>query len=52
MASLILKILLALLLFQALVKFIVFFFVSYNYRRKQLDKSYGDKTSATEILVK
>jgi hypothetical protein len=50
MAALILKILLLLLLTQGLVKFVVFFFVGYNYRRKQLDKSYGNKTSATKVF--
>ena len=50
MAALVLKILLVLLLTQGLVKFIVFFFVGYGYRRRQLDKSYGKKTSATKIF--
>jgi hypothetical protein len=40
MAALILKILLLLLLVQGLVKFIVFFFVGYDFRRRRLDKSY------------
>jgi hypothetical protein len=50
MASMILKVLLMLILIQSLVKFFVFFFVSYKYRRKRLDKAYGDKTSATKIF--
>ena len=50
MAALVLKILLVLLLTQGLVKFIVFFFVGYDNRRKRLDKSYGDKTSATKVF--
>jgi hypothetical protein len=50
MASLILKILLTLILVQSLVKFFVFFFVKYDRRRKLLDKSYGDKTSATKLF--
>ena len=50
MAALILKILLLLLLIQGLLKFVVFFFVGYTYRRKRLDKSYGSKTSATKVF--
>ena len=50
MAALILKILLLLLLTQGLLKFVVFFFVGNNYRRKRLDKSYGNKTSATKVF--
>ncbi len=50
MAALILKILLLLLLVQGLVKFVVFFFVGYAYRRRRLDKSYGGKTSATKVF--
>jgi hypothetical protein len=50
MAALILKILLLLLLIQGLLKFVVFFFVGYTYRRKRLDKSYGNKTSATKVF--
>src|ERR1700722_16420341 len=50
MAALILKILLLLLLTQGLVKFIVFFFVGYDFRRRRLDKSYGKKTSATKVF--
>jgi hypothetical protein len=50
MAALILKILLLLLLTQGLIKFIVFFFVGYDVRRRRLDKSYGNKTSATKVF--
>jgi len=50
MAALILKILLLLLLTQGLIKFIVFFFVGYDVRRRRLDKSYGKKTSATKVF--
>lgn len=49
METTILKILMALFCAQALVKFYVFFFVNYKRRRKQLDKSYGNKSSATKI---
>lgn len=47
MALTILKILLTLFAIQALVKFAFFFVLSYGRRRKMLDASYGDKTSAT-----
>lgn len=50
MATTILKVLMTLFCIQVLIKFYVFFFVSYTVRRKQLDKSYGDKGSATKIL--
>ncbi|MCL5009268.1 MAG: hypothetical protein M1400_02915 [Patescibacteria group bacterium] len=50
MPLLILKILLTLFAIQALVKFFVFFFMGYDERRKQLEKSYGDKTSATKVF--
>jgi len=50
MASLILKILMTLFVIQGLIKFYVFFFVKYEVRRKQLDKSYGNKTSATKYF--
>lgn len=50
MALTILKILMTLFCLQALLKFCVFFFVKYDVRRKQLDKSYGNKTSATKIF--
>lgn len=50
MSLLILKILLTLFTIQALIKFFVFFFISYDKRRKQLEKSYGDKTSATTVF--
>jgi len=45
-----LKILMALFLVQGLIKFFVFFFVPYKVRRRQLDKSYGNKTSATKYF--
>ena len=50
MALTILKVLMTLFLFQGLIKFYVFFFVKYDVRRKQLDKSYGNKTSATKYF--
>jgi hypothetical protein len=50
MALTILKILMTLFCIHALLKFYVFFFVKYDVRRKQLDKSYGNKTSATKIF--
>jgi hypothetical protein len=50
MAATILKILMMLLVLHALIKFYVFFFVKYEVRRKQLDKSYGEKTSATKYF--
>ncbi len=49
MALSILKVLLTLFAIQALVKFAFFFVLSYERRRKMLDASYGDKTSATSI---
>ena len=49
MATTILKILMTLFCIQVLIKSYVFFFVKYETRRKQLDKSYGNKTSATKI---
>lgn len=48
MTMLILKILLALLLVQALVKFGFFFLLSYATRRKMLDAQYADKPTATK----
>lgn len=33
---------------QVVIKFYVFFLVKYDTRKKQLDKSYGDKLSATK----
>ena len=48
MALLILKIVLAGLLLHTLLKFAFFFVLKYETRRKMLDKSYGDKTSATK----
>jgi hypothetical protein len=50
MAQTILKILMTLFVVQALIKFYVFFFIKYDVRRKQLDKSYGNKTSATKYF--
>ncbi|PWT73476.1 MAG: hypothetical protein C5B59_13540 [Bacteroidetes bacterium] len=50
MSSTILKILMTLFVLQALIKFYVFFFVRYEVRRKQLDKSYGQKASATKYF--
>jgi hypothetical protein len=49
MATTVLKILMTLFCLQVVVKFYVFFFVSYEIRRKQLDKSYHNKTSATKV---
>jgi hypothetical protein len=49
MAIFILKILLTLFAIQALVKFAFFFLLSYEQRRKQLDKAYGNKVSATSV---
>lgn len=49
MATTVLKIMMTLFCIQVLIKFYVFFFVSYKTRRKQLDKSYGNKRSATKI---
>ncbi|HEY0667966.1 MAG TPA: hypothetical protein VGD22_07310 [Sphingobacteriaceae bacterium] len=49
MATTILKILMTVFCIQVLIKFYVFFFIKYNIRRKQLDKSYGNKTSATNV---
>ena len=50
MASTILKVLMTLFVVQALIKFYVFFFLKYDVRRKQLDKSYGNTTSATKYF--
>jgi len=44
----ILKILLALVMVQAMVKFGVFFLVRYETRRRILDSQYADKTTATK----
>ncbi len=33
---------------QVIIKFYVFFFVKYDARKKQLDKAYGNKASATK----
>lgn len=46
----ILKILLLLLSIHAILKPLFFFLLSYNVRRKQLDKSYGNKLSATKVF--
>src|SRR4249919_3059521 len=45
---LVLRILIGLLMVQALVKFTVFFAVSYQTRRRMLDRQYGAKTTATK----
>ena len=50
MALLILKILLLLLSIHAILKPLFFYFLKYDVRRKQLDKSYGNKASATTIF--
>lgn len=50
MALVILEILMTLFCLQVIIKFIVFFFVGYQKRRKQLDKSYGEKLSATKLF--
>ena len=50
MASQILKILMILFIIQGLIKFYVLFFIKYERRRKQLEKSYGGNTSATKIF--
>lgn len=48
MATTILKVLMTLFCVQVVIKFYVFFFVKYDARKKQLDKSYGNKASATK----
>ena len=50
MAITLLRLLMTIFSLQVLVKFYFFFFVRYPARRKQLDKSYGQKTSATKIF--
>lgn len=50
MALLILKILLLVLSIHAVLKPLFFFILKYDLRRKQLDKSYGNKGSATTIF--
>ncbi len=45
---LVLRILIALLMLQTLVKFAVFFTLGYHTRRKMLDSQYGSKASATK----
>jgi hypothetical protein len=49
MATTILKILMTLFCVQVVLKFYVFFFINYETRRKQLDRSYNNKRSATKI---
>jgi hypothetical protein len=44
----VLRILIALLMLQALVKFAFFFVLPYETRRKMVDSQYGSKTSATK----
>lgn len=44
-----LKIFLVFFVIYSLIKFMFFFFVKYDKRRKLLDSSYKDKTSATKI---
>lgn len=46
---LVLKILLVFFVVYSLIKFLVFFFVKYDTRRKLLDSSYNGKTSATKV---
>ena len=48
MATIILQVIMTLFCIQVIVKFYVFFFVKYDIRKKQLDKSYADKLSATK----
>ncbi len=48
-ALLILLILLIFFVVYSLIKFFVFFFIKYDTRRKLLDSSYKDKTSATKV---
>ena len=48
-ALLILQILLIFFVVYSLIKFFVFFFIKYDTRRKMLDSSYKDKTSATKV---
>lgn len=48
MATTVLKILMTLFCLQVVIKFYVFFFVKYDVRKKQLDKSYGNKACATK----
>ncbi len=50
MTLLLLKVLLLLLSIHAVVKPLFFYFLSYNTRRKQLDKSYGNKKTATKLF--
>ena len=48
-ALLALKIFLVFFVFYSLIKFMFFFFVKYDTRRKLLESSYKDKTSATKV---
>lgn len=50
MALFVLKILLLLLSIHAILKPLFFYFLKYDIRRKQLDKSYGNKASATSTF--
>jgi hypothetical protein len=50
MTLLILKIILLVLSIHAVLKPLFFFILNYSVRRKQLDKSYGNKTSATTLF--
>ena len=45
----ILRVVIGVLMLQALVKFAVFFLVSYATRRRMLDSQYGTKNSATNV---
>lgn len=49
MATTTLKILMTVFCIQVIVKFYVFFFIKYETRKKQLDRAYANKTSATKI---
>jgi hypothetical protein len=48
LSALVLRVLVGLLMVQALVKFAVFFTVGYDKRRRMLDRQYGVKNSATK----
>lgn len=50
MDLLILKVLILLLSIHAVLKPLFFFLLNYQTRRKQLDKSYGNKSSATRLF--
>lgn len=49
MATTALKMLMTLFCIQVLIKFCIFFLVKYDLRRSQLDRSYGNKRSATKV---